>query len=836
MTVSFSQMSSDVRSIAGILPVSNEPVEVSIGSISDESAPPVLLRGGAVRVDVPLDPPVGLRRIAAVVPCFNRADDARLLLSDLQQLDLRGIDLRVLLVDNASETPLGELGLTLDGPEPAVGPRRLSHVRLSRNTGGSGGFNFGLDVVLGTHPLQRDAWSPEWKAFDPQWVWLIDSDARVEPQTLRALLDVMAADERVVAAGPAICDPKTGVAFELGGRMNARTGIMEPIVAGSAGVVGPVESEYLAACCVLIRADAARCAGPMPDTFLNADDAEWFIRMRRRTGGLVLALPHVRAMHPRFDRFPTWTRYYATRNAHGPLAALGVGRMAHARRALRDVVRAAQQELMERSDLARLHLLGLRDAGQRGPAPAGLINVQPARPVRALLTDLEREVGSLREVRIGIHPESGLSASDRHALELALVHAGAAVSELAERASPWHVLQRLLRGPAAEVAIVPARGRPTSWWRGRVQVQVADGQFSLTRPGRVRSLARAATTLARGSWRSMRLARAASAGALDAPSAFDPAYRAAHAHAGEALSVEVIVLSHNRWPALEHTVRRLLDAPWMHGSRGGTCSITIVDNASTDGTGVRAEDLLAPLGARVIRMPENLGVDAFNHAVLLSKADVVIILDDDAVPEDDAVVVALDELARRPDLSAVTLHPRHPKGGKSEWPFAASLHGAASDRWPVMGCANIVRRSAWTLVGGYEKSMFLYRNDTDLALKLLGAGLGVRFDPALVVWHDSPAAAGGRKSERWHELATRNWIWMARRHGSGLDALIGGMLGWLWAHALAHASVARHAATLRGAWRGLREPAPAMPAACASDGWAWRSLLRLRFTRRPASK
>lgn len=789
-----------------------------------------------MRVDVPLEVPVGLLRVAAVVPCFNRPDDARLLLADLQQLDLRGIDLRVLLVDNASDAPLSALGLTLDGPEPKVGPRRLSHVRLSRNTGGSGGFNFGLDVVLGTHTQQRDAWSPEWKAFDPQWIWLVDSDARVEPQTLRALIEVMAANERVVAAGPAICDPNTGVAFELGGRMNARTGIMEPIVAGSAGVVGAVESEYLAACCVLIRADAARCAGPMPDTFLNADDAEWFIRMRRRTGGLVLALPHVRAMHPRFDRFPTWTRYYATRNAHGPLAALGVGGMTHVRRALRDMVRAAQQEVMERSDLARLHLLGLRDAGQRGPAPAGVIRVEPSRPVRELLSALEHDVGSLRGVRIGVHPESGLPASDRHALELAFLNAGAEVSELAERTTPLRVLFRVLLGSETEIAIVPARGRPTSWWRGRVQVQVADGQFSLRRPRRIRAMVGAAETLIRGSWCSLRIARAASSGVLESPSTLDPVYRTAHAHAGDSISVEVIVLSHNRWPALEHTVRRLLDAPWIHGSRNVTRSITVVDNASTDGTGVRAEDLLGPLGVRVIRMPENLGVDAFNHAVLMSKADVVIILDDDAVPDDDAVVVALDELACDSHLGAVTLHPRHPRGGESEWPFAAALRGAASDRWPVMGCANIVRRSAWTLVGGYEKSMFLYRNDADLALKLLGAGLGVRFDPALVVWHDSPAAAGGRKSERWHELATRNWIWMARRHGSGLDTLFGGVMGWLWAHALARTSIARHIATLRGAWRGLREPAPPMPAACASDGWAWRSLLRLRFAKRPASK
>ena len=48
---------------------------------------------------------------------------------------------------------------------------------------------------------------------------------------------------------------------------------------------------FLAACCALVRADAARCAGPIPDTFLNGDDVEWFIRMARRTGGRIVAVP-----------------------------------------------------------------------------------------------------------------------------------------------------------------------------------------------------------------------------------------------------------------------------------------------------------------------------------------------------------------------------------------------------------------------------------------------------------------------------------------------------------------------------------------------------------------
>ena len=236
-----------------------------------------------------------------------------------------------------------------------------------------------------------------------------------------------------------------------------------------------------------------------------------------------------------------------------------------------------------------------------------------------------------------------------------------------------------------------------------------------------------------------------------------------------------------------------------------------------------------PRGVNFIKLNANLGVEAFNRAVAASTADAVLILDDDATPDEDALIIAIDELASRPDLAAVTLHPKHPKTGLSEWPFAAKLAGAPSDRWPVMGCANLVRRADWRHVDGYEPKFFLYRNDTDLALKLLAAGRGVYFDTALIAWHDTPAGAGNSKSPRWHELATRNWIWMARRHaaGSGAAPPASAFLGWLWAHKLAGLSVERHLATLRGAWAGFTTPAPSL-GSLRPDGSHLRRLLNLR--------
>jgi GT2 family glycosyltransferase len=235
----------------------------------------------------------------------------------------------------------------------------------------------------------------------------------------------------------------------------------------------------------------------------------------------------------------------------------------------------------------------------------------------------------------------------------------------------------------------------------------------------------------------------------------------------------------------------------------------------------------------------------------------VLILDDDAVPDAAGLSAAVDLLDRRPDLAAVALHPRHPQTKASEWPFAEgrnakrktqSAHETKdpricdvrcalfASRWPIMGCGNLVRRDAWEQVGGYDEAFFLYRNDVDLAMKLLSAGYGVHFDPAWVVWHDSPAGAGGSKSQRWFELGMRNWVWLCRRHGRGTSGLLALLSGWLWAHRLAGCAPRSHARIIRGIWRGWAERPPALPEVCRHPGLggrAMRDLMHLRFKRRP---
>ncbi len=796
--------------------------------------------GGVAR---PVRVEVGLRtvRVAAVVPCFNRPDDLTTLATDLAACALeaevgrrgdRGaaaaervrIELSVVIVDNASAQPL---------EAPDLGSKiGVRVVRLAVNTGGSGGYNAGMAMAL--------ACVDEQNGCGPEYLWLVDSDARVEPDTLAKLLGAMETDDSLVALGPVLRDTESGEVQEVGGKFDRLRGrysalherVPEPARGDDAdGCEGlrTVDCAYVAACCVLVRAGTVRRVGLMPEVFLNADDVEWCMRLAREGGGRVAVLVDAVASHPRFDRFSTLPRYFGARNAFGPIDALGLGWKVRFRRAAREVLRAVNQELMGRSDIVALHMRGLRDAvrGLVSGLPSDLPKTEGMRPFDTLAEALP-ETGA-RDGGLLIDWSKELSAADRVCV-LEALQARGYDTEKASRAPTRSIaamLRRAVAGPRFGVAIVPAKGSPAHWFVGRTMIECAGGGFVVRRVSRFGAMARCVGIMVRGGWYSLRLgvrgARRSVLPGVEAAAALAPVERTP----GEigSLGMSVVVLSYNRKEALLETLTRLRGGEDCTGS-ASDAEVIVVDNASTDGSAGAVREHMP--WVTLLTRDGNEAIAGFNRGVEAATGELVLILDDDARPDPKAITQAVELLGARPDLGAVTLVPVHPKTGKSEWPFADRMTSPCDD-WPVMGCCNLVRRSVWRAVGGYEERFFLYRNDTDLAMKILGAGLGVHCNPAWRCEHDSPAAA--RKSARWCRLATRNWIWLARRHGRGMSGMIGALAGWAWAHKLSGFSASRQWATLCGAAEGWGTPKPPLPRSVRPDGRAWRRLMRLRWGR-----
>jgi GT2 family glycosyltransferase len=290
----------------------------------------------------------------------------------------------------------------------------------------------------------------------------------------------------------------------------------------------------------------------------------------------------------------------------------------------------------------------------------------------------------------------------------------------------------------------------------------------------------------------------------------------------------VVIVSYRRASALRTTLAHLaqLGVPGIIVDTEIIGTVIVVDNASGDDTAAMVRrDFPA---VTLIELAANVGVEAFNVGAKSASGEVLLILDDDAWPAEGVLQDALGAMQRDAALAAIALVPVHPGSGQAEWPFVRE----PLDAFPFMGCANLVRREAWAAAGGYQREFFLYRNDTDLALTLLAQGRHVRCDPAWRAWHDSPAAAA--KSERWLWLATRNWIWLCRRHGRGRAAVMG-VLGGV-ARAMMHAGLSprRLACVARGVWRGFFSPAP-IPVV-PNTGAGLRRLLEVRRGVRTAQK
>lgn len=471
-------------------------------------------------------------RVVAICPCFNRPQDMELLLTDFARQDTRGIDFWVVIVDNASTQPLSTLRRP---PELAV-----EFVRSEENTGGSGGFNLGMSHVLSGKGLTG-------RMGEPDFIWWVDSDARVSRRAMRSLVRVLARNTHVGAVGSAMGEIATGHIWEAGGKLYKKRGTFGPAAAGDIDRRALIRCDYVAACSAMVRTSAVRATGLFPENFIYYDDIDWGVQMRRRTGLVCRATRQSRAFHPPgIRRFTTWGRYYIARNGFSVIEMKGWGPLVRYRRAWFELPRAAAQAVMGLDELSELHLKGLQDA-----ADGRFVRIEPRHLCKPMgFRPFVQLPGAVREAAaafgpsasIYVHPLLKNKLPGFEALRRSLREIKFAWPRGTKRWKRRHLganpvrdtlaaAARLLLGPTADVAIVPT-GWPSCWFRGRVVFQVTSDGF-LSRPVRPwRQAWNAAKIISRGTRLALRLA-AKSPGIRPLPPApaWNPEAPATHAGA-----------------------------------------------------------------------------------------------------------------------------------------------------------------------------------------------------------------------------------------------------------------------------------------------------------------
>jgi len=101
-----------------------------------------------------------------------------------------------------------------------------------------------------------------------------------------------------------------------------------------------------------------------------------------------------------------------------------------------------------------------------------------------------------------------------------------------------------------------------------------------------------------------------------------------------------------------------------------------------------------------------------------------------------------------------------------------------SPRWSVprdmeyaSGCCMLIPASVLQNVGMLDEAFFAYCEDIDFSLRVRKAGFRLRYVPTAYLWHGSKGRTDRTHTAIYRYLATRNNLWVVRKHGSRLDVL-----------------------------------------------------------------
>ncbi len=265
-----------------------------------------------------------------------------------------------------------------------------------------------------------------------------------------------------------------------------------------------------------------------------------------------------------------------------------------------------------------------------------------------------------------------------------------------------------------------------------------------------------------------------------------------------------------------HSGARVLDCLERLAAQHPAGRTYVVDNASRDGTveGVRSR---FP-DVHVLELEENRGFGtAVNAGVRSGGSEAIVLVNDDAMLEPDAIRHLLDPLREQPRCGMVAGLTLMPGSGlvdgfgiELDVTLAAynRLRGRAATDQPGLlampsGGLAAYRRSAFEQVGGFDERLFAYGEDVDLGLRLRLAGWTVAAAAEALAVHEGGASIGrGSSRQRMMFGVARGFLLrrygvLRSRHAARALLVEALVLGW---GLLAHRTLVPVLARARG-WR-----------------------------------
>lgn len=224
---------------------------------------------------------------------------------------------------------------------------------------------------------------------------------------------------------------------------------------------------------------------------------------------------------------------------------------------------------------------------------------------------------------------------------------------------------------------------------------------------------------------------------------------------GDAPQITIVLVLYNRAALTLLCLRSLLE----HGDV--PFQLVMVDNQSSDDTGALLDRVQ---GATIVRNVSNLGfVLAVNQGAAKATADTILLLNNDAVIEENALGNALATLNSDASIGAVggkikLLDGHLQEAGSLIWNDGACLgYGRTADplapeymfQRDVDYCSGaflLFSRQTFTELGGFDEAYApAYYEESDFCVRLHERGLRVVYDPTVQISHYEFASSGGLK-------------------------------------------------------------------------------------------
>ncbi|MDA0771418.1 MAG: glycosyltransferase family 2 protein [Cyanobacteria bacterium] len=250
--------------------------------------------------------------VTVVMVTYNKHKYIRELILSFEHLNYDRKLLNIIVIDNASA----------DGSEEKLRAEfgdAITVIQTGANLGGAGGFNTGMRYAI--EKLGND------------YIWLLDNDVVVHPNSLNWLMDTIKKNPDAAAAGSMILQlDKPELISEIGAFMDWGKARVDMQNAGenftkiTDDLLQERKVEYCAAASLLKTRKSITKLGYWDDLFIHFDDVDWCLRAPKQ-GMAIYCNPRSIVFHESLQcKQATWIKYYNIRNLlylylrHKPLA------------------------------------------------------------------------------------------------------------------------------------------------------------------------------------------------------------------------------------------------------------------------------------------------------------------------------------------------------------------------------------------------------------------------------------------------------------------------------------------------------------------------------------